>query len=92
MIAGKMDDELESPDEELTAEDRLGQVASLLAGAILRMRPTPTPICGNLSTESKSGLELVSESLLSVSDVGVTRGDTDSQLSQMRQQTKRIQR
>ena len=82
MVAGKMDDELESPDEELTAEDRLGQVASLLAGAILRMRPTRTPIFANLSTESNSGLELVSESLLTV-----TRGKVESQRYPKRQLT-----
>jgi hypothetical protein len=65
-----MEHELESPDEELTPEDRLSQVASLLAAAILRMRPTLPSMCGNLSDDSNSGLELVSESLLNV-----TRGE-----------------
>ena len=65
-----MELELESPDEKLTAEDRLSQVASLLAAAILRIRPTPPSICENPAAPSNSGLELVSESLLTV-----TRGE-----------------
>lgn len=83
-----MEHELESPTDELTPDDRLSQVASLLAAAILRMRPTPPSICGNLSQAPNSGLELVSESLLTV-----TRGELESQRSHKRQkQTRRIQR
>ena len=65
-----MEHELESPVDEPTPDDRLSQVASLLAAAILRMRATPSPICGNLSADSNTCLELVSESLLTV-----TRGE-----------------
>ena len=79
-----MELELESPVEELTPDDRLSQVASLLAAAIQRMRPTPPPICENLSTPSNSGLELVSESLLTV-----TRGDGSHK---RQKQTRRIPR
>ena len=70
MVSGYMELELESSVEELTPEDRLSQVASLLAAAIVRMRPTLPSIYGNLSDDSNSGLELVSESLLNV-----TRGE-----------------
>jgi hypothetical protein len=87
-----MDLDEETVDEELTPTDRRSRVVDILIAGILRMRGAPPAIRGNLLLESKSGLELVSESLLSVSDVGITRGDTDSQLSQMRQQAKRIQR
>jgi len=81
-----MEHELESPDEELTPDDRLSQVASLLAAAILRMRPTPRSICGNPAAPSNSGLEIVSESLLTV-----TRGELESQRSHKKQkQTRRI--
>ena len=76
-----MEHELESTVEELSPEDRRSQVASLLAAAILRMRSTPIPICENISADSNSGLELVSESLLTV-----TRGER----SPKRQQTRRI--
>ncbi len=77
-----MEFELESSATEPTPEDRLSQVASLLAAAILRMRPTPPPISGNLSTPSTTCLEVVSESLLNV-----TRGEVESQRSPMRQLT-----
>ena len=70
MVSGYMEHELESPAEELIPEDRLSQVASLLAAAILRMRPTTPSICENPAAPSNSGLELVSESLLTV-----TRGE-----------------
>ena len=81
-----MEHELESPDADLNAEDRLAQVASLLAAAILRMRPPTPSICGNPAAPSNSGLELVSESLLTV-----TRGELESQRSHKRQkQTRRI--
>ena len=83
-----MELELESPVEELTPDERLSQVASLLAAAIQRMRTTPPSICGNLSTPSNTWLELVSESLLNV-----TRGELESQRSHKRQkQTRRIQK
>ena len=75
--------ELESPDEELTPEDRLSQVASQLAAAILRMRPPTPSICENPAVPSNSGLELVSESLLNV-----TRGE----LPPKRPKTRRIQK
>ena len=78
-----MELELESPVEELTPDERLSQVASLLAAAIQRMRTTPPPICGKLSANSNSGLELVSESLLNV-----TRGE----LPPKRPKTRRIQK
>ena len=87
-----MDLDEETIDEELTPTDRRKVVADILVAGILRMRGAPPAIRENLLMDSKSGLELVSESLLSVSDVGVTRGDTDSQLSQMRQQAKGIQK
>jgi hypothetical protein len=87
-----MDLDEETIDEVLTPTDRRSRVADILIAGILRMHGAPPAIRENLLMDSKSGLELVSESLLSVSDVGVTRGDTDSQLSQMRQQAKRIQR
>ena len=81
-----MEHELESTEEELTPEERLSQVASLLAAAILRMRPPTPSICENPDAPSKSGLELVSESLLTV-----TRGELESQRSHKRQkQTRRI--
>ena len=81
-----MEHELESTEEELTPEERLSQVASLLAAAILRMRPPTITICGNSAAPSNSGLELVSESLLTV-----TRGELESQRSHKRQkQTRRI--
>ena len=57
---------LSQDETEMTPEDRLSQVASLLAAGILRIRPPTIPICGNLSAPSNSGLELVSESLLNV--------------------------
>ncbi len=76
---------LSQDETEMTPEDRLSQVASLLVAAILRMRPTPPPICGNLSAPSNSGLELVSESLLTV-----TRGELESQRSHKRQLTRGI--
>ena len=88
LVAVHMEHELESPTKEPTPDDRLAQVASLLVAAILRMRPTPRSICGNLSAPSNSGLELVSESLLTV-----TRGELESQRSHKRQKlTRRIQR
>ena len=65
-----MEPELESTEKELSPEDRLSQVASLLAGAILRIRPTPLSISGNLSAPSDTCLDVVSESLLNV-----TRGE-----------------
>ncbi len=65
-----MEHNMESTEKELSPDDRLAQVASLLAAAILRMRPTPPPISGNLSTPSNTCLEVVSESLLNV-----TRGE-----------------
>ena len=74
MVSGYMEHELESPAEELIPEDRLSQVASLLAAAILRMRPTPPSIPGNLSAPSNTCLDVVSESLLTV-----TRGKVESQ-------------
>ena len=81
-----MEIELESPDQNPTPEDRLNQVASLLAAAILRMRPTPPSICENPAAPSNTCLELVSESLLTV-----TRGELESQRSHKRQkQTRRI--
>ena len=87
-VAVHMEHELETPDEELTPDDRLSQVASLLAAAILRMRPPTPSICENPAAPSKSGLELVSESLLTV-----TRGELESQRSHKRQkQTRRIQK
>ncbi len=61
-----MEHELESPEKELTPEDRRSQVAFLLAASILRMRPPTTPISGNLSAPSNTCLEVVSESLLNV--------------------------
>ena len=74
----------QSQDEtEMTPDDRRSQVALLLAAAILRMRTTPPPISGNLSAPSNTGLELVSESLLTV-----TRGER----SPKRQLTRRIQK
>lgn len=77
---------LSQDETEMTPDERLIQVASLLAAAILRMRPPTPSICGNLSTPSNSGLELVSESLLNV-----TRGELESQRSHKRQkQTRRI--
>ena len=69
-VAGQMEHEPEASDTELTPDDRRSQVASLIAAAILRMRPTTDPICGNLSKDSNTGLDLISESLLTV-----TRGD-----------------
>ena len=81
-----MEHELETPDEELTPDDRLSQVASILAAAILRMRPPTPSICENPAAPSKSGLEIVSESLLTV-----TRGELESQRSHKRQKlTRRI--
>ncbi len=65
-----MEHDLESPEEKLTPDDRISQVASLLAAAILRMRPTSPPICENLSAPSNTCLDVVSESLLTV-----TRGE-----------------
>jgi hypothetical protein len=82
----------ETIDEELTPTERRTRVAEILIAGILRMRGAPSAKCGNLLLDSNSGLELAAESLLSVSDDSVTRGDTDSQLSQKRQQAKRIQR
>ncbi len=77
---------LSQDETEMTPDERLIQVASLLAAAILRMRPPTPSICGNLSTPSNSGLELVSESLLTV-----TRRELESQRSHKRQkQTRRI--
>ncbi len=67
---------------EMTPEDRLSQVASLLVAAILRMRSTPSSISGNLSAPSDTCLDVVSESLLNV-----TRGEVESQRSPMRQLT-----
>ncbi len=61
---------LSRDETEITPDDRLSQVASLLVAAILRMRPPTPSICGNLSSPFNSGLELVSESLLTV-----TRGE-----------------
>ena len=87
-----MDPEAETVDEELTPTERRSRVADIFIAGILRLRGAPSPICENLSLDSNSGLELVSESLLSVSDKEVTRGDTDSQLSQTRQKIKRTQR
>jgi len=79
-----MEHELENSLEEPTPDARRSQVASLLAAAILRMRTTPPPICGNLSADSNSGLELVSESLLTV-----TRGERSPK---RQKQTRRIPR
>ena len=73
---------LSRDETEITPDDRLSQVASLLVAAILRMRPPTIPICGNLSTDSNSGLELVSESLLNV-----TRGEGSHK---RQKQTRRI--
>lgn len=86
MAAVHMELEQESSEAELTSEDRLSQVASLLAAALLaaaivRMRPTPSPISGNLSTVSNTCLDVVSETRLNV-----TRGER----SPSRQQTRGI--
>ncbi len=69
--------------ENLTPEDRLAEVASLLAAAILLMRQTSSPISENLSTVSNTCLDVVSESLLNV-----TRGEVESQGSHKRQLTR----
>lgn len=87
-----MELEEESADNELTPTDRRNKVVDILIAGILRMRSDSPAICMNLVTESNLGLELVSKSLLSVSDDVVTRGDTHSQLSQTRQTPKRNQR
>ena len=77
---------LSRDESDMTPDDRLTQVASLLAAAILRMRTTSPSICENPAATSNSGLELVSESLLNV-----TRGELESQRSHKRQkQTRRI--
>ena len=69
-VAGRMEHKRQASDIELTPDDRRSQVASLIATAILRMRPPTDPVCGNLSQDFNAGLDLISESLLTV-----TRGD-----------------
>ena len=87
-----MDLEPEAFDDELSPIECRSKVVAILIEGVLSMRRAPPSICGNNVLNANSGLELVSESLLSVSDSGVTRGDTDSQLTRTQQEVKRTYR